>query len=190
MTTDLGPDFDIALRFASDTHRGQKRKGSEVPYVSHLLAVCALVLENGGTEAEAIAALLHDAPEDCGGQPMLDEIRRRFGDEVAEIVEGCTDTLEDPKPAWRPRKQAYIEHLREAPRSVLLVANADKLHNARAVLADYEVVREDLWERFNGGREGTLWYYRALDEVFREHAPGPLANELHRVVEQLPPSRS
>ncbi len=102
---------------------------------------------------------------------MLDEIRKRFGDEVAEIVLGCTDTLEEPKPPWRPRKEAYIEHLREAPQAVLLVSNADKLHNARAVLADYGRMGDELWKRFNGGRDGTLWYYRSLAEVFGSETP-------------------
>jgi hypothetical protein len=110
--------------------------------------------ENGGTEDETVAALLHDAPEDRGGKECLEEIRVRFGDEVAKIVDGCTDTYEDPKPEWRPRKEAYIAHVAEASPSVRLVSAADKLHNARSILADLRAVGDELWERFTGGKEG------------------------------------
>jgi GTP pyrophosphokinase len=116
--------------------RGQKRKGTRIP-ISHPLAVASLVLEYGGSEDEVIAALLHDVPEDCGGQEILDEIRQKFGMGAAAIVEGCSDTLESPKPEWRPRKEAHIGHLQTAHRSVRLVAAADKLHNARSLLRDY-----------------------------------------------------
>ena len=186
MTTTLGPAFDAALAFASRTHATQRRKGSGIPYIAHLLGVCSLVLEDGGSEEEAIAALLHDAPEDHGGEAKLDEIGSEFGDEVAEIVAGCTDTFEMPKPPWRERKEAFIARLPEASPSVLRVANADKLYNARAILADYQVHGDELWQRFRGQREGTLWYYRTLAELFSEHAPGPMANELERVVGRLP----
>jgi GTP pyrophosphokinase len=145
--------------------------------------VASIVGENGGTEEEVVAALLHDAPEDQGGQPTLEDIRARFGDEVAGIVDGCTDTYEDPKPPWRERKGRYLAHLASAPASMRLVSSADKLHNARAVLSDYRVLGEDLWERFNGGKQGTLWYYRAVVEALR--SDDPVVEELDRVVTDL-----
>ncbi len=175
--------FDRALLHAANLHRDQARKGTGVPYVTHLLAVAAIVGENNGTEDEVIAALLHDAPEDAGGEAQLVEIRTRFGDGVADIVAGCTDTYEDPKPPWRARKEAYLDHLAEAPSPVRLVSAADKLHNARSVLSDYRAVGEDLWGRFNGGRAGTLWYYRAVADALA--GDGPVADELERVVVEL-----
>jgi (p)ppGpp synthase/HD superfamily hydrolase len=181
----LGPRFAEALGFAAELHAEQLRKGSRVPYVAHLLAVAALVLEDGGGETEAIAALLHDAVEDQGGQPTLAEIRRRFGAEVASIVEACSDTTEDPKPPWRGRKESYIAHLRSAPEPVRRVSNADKLHNARSLVADYRNVGEQLWERFNAGRDETLWYYRSLIEVFRETGGGAMTDELDRQIAEL-----
>lgn len=183
----LTPRFDDALAFASDLHRSQMRKGTQIPYVSHLLAVAAIVLEHGGTEDEAIAALLHDAIEDQGGAATRELIRARFGPTVTEIVDGCTDAEVLPKPSWRARKQAYIDHLREAPASVCLVSAADKLHNARAILADYRAVGNEVWTRFNGGRDGTLWYYRALVEAFRSSAlaQAGLLDQLARTVSEL-----
>ena len=175
--------FEDALVYAARLHRDQTRKGTGVPYVTHLLAVAAIVGENGGTEDEVIAALLHDAPEDAGGEARLGEIRARFGAGVAEIVAGCSDTYEDPKPPWRARKEAYLDHLAEAPSPVRLVSAADKLHNARSVLSDYRSVGEDLWGRFNGGRDGTLWYYRAVADALA--GDGPVAAELGRVVAEL-----
>ena len=148
-----GEKLQRALEYASRLHSDQYRKGTRVPYITPLLAVAAIVGENGGTENEVVAALLHDAPEDQGGLATLEDIRARFGDEVAEIVEGCTDTYDDPKPPWRERKEAYLAHLADASDSVRLVSAADKLHNARTVLSDYRVLGEDLWERFNGGRK-------------------------------------
>jgi (p)ppGpp synthase/HD superfamily hydrolase len=177
--------FEAALLYAALLHADQKRKGSDTPYIAHLLGVASLVLENGGDEDEAIAALLHDAVEDQGGRPRLEEIRRRFGDTVAEIVQGCTDTDASPKPPWQPRKEAYLARLRHAPPSVLLVSLADKLQNARAILADYRSVGEALWSRFTGGREGTLWYYREVVKVYRAGAPGGLTEELDRVVSEI-----
>ena len=181
----LSKHFDKALSYASELHREQTRKGTDIPYVSHLLAVAGLVIEAGGTENEAIAALLHDAVEDQGGAPILDEIRRIFGDEVAEIVDGCSDTDQEPKPPWRQRKEDYIAHLETASPSVLLVSCADKLHNARAILADYRSIGDELWGRFNGGRDGTLWYVRALVSAFRERMNGGLVDELDRVTSEL-----
>ena len=180
-----GERFEDALLYAARLHREQVRKGSRVPYVTHLLAVAAIVGESGGTEDEVVAALLHDAPEDHGGVPRLEEIRARFGTGVAEIVAGCTDTYEEPKPPWRERKEAYLAHLAEAPAPVRLVSAADKLHNARSVLSDYRAVGEDLWERFRGGKDGTLWYYRAVADALRRTDDGPVVDELDRVVTDL-----
>ncbi len=180
-----GEKFERALLYAARVHRDQYRKGTSTPYVTHLLAVAALVGENGGTEDEVVAALLHDAPEDQGGETTLEDIRARFGDEVAQLVDGCTDTYEDPKPPWRERKERYLAHLANAPSSVCLVSSADKLHNARAVLSDYRLLGEDLWERFNGGKEGTLWYYRAISDVLTTEDDSPLVEELDRVVAEL-----
>ena len=175
--------FEQALPYAARVHRDQVRKGTSTPYVTHLLAVASIVGENGGTEDEVIAALLHDAPEDQGGEARLGEIRARFGDGVAEIVDGCTDTYETPKPPWRERKERYLAHLGDASGSVRLVSSADKLHNARAVLSDYRLVGEGLWTRFNGGKEGTLWYYRAVVDTLR--GDGPVVEDLDRVVTEL-----
>jgi (p)ppGpp synthase/HD superfamily hydrolase len=181
----LGPRFQEALQYAFALHTRQVRKATQIPYVSHLLAVCSLVLEDGGTEDEAIAALLHDAVEDQGGRKTLEEIRRRLGSTVAQIVEGCSDSESIPKRPWRERKERYIAHVRNAPRDVLRVSAADKLHNARAVLADYRALGDALWDRFNGGRKGTLWYYRELTSVYKERSTGFLAEELDRVVSEL-----
>ena len=178
-----GEKFENALLYASELHRDQVRKGTGIPYITHLLAVASIVGENGGTEGEVVAALLHDGPEDQGGEATLDVIRVRFGNEVAGIVDGCTDTYEDPKPPWRERKGSYLAHLAGAPGSVRLVSSADKLHNARAVLSDYRTLGEDLWTRFNGGKEGTLWYYRAIVDTLQ--GEGPIVEELDRVVTDL-----
>lgn len=181
----LSTRFEEALVFAARLHATQTRKGTSTPYISHLLAVTALVLEHGGEEDEAIAGLLHDSIEDQGGAATREEIRRRFGEKVVEIVDGCTDTDVFPKPPWRKRKEAYIRHISEAPPAVRLVAAADKLHNARAVLEDYRIVGEALWKRFNGGKEGTLWYYRAAVDALREAGTTPLIEELDRVVSKI-----
>ena len=178
-----GAKFDSALLYASRLHRDQVRKGTSVPYITHLLAVASIVGENVGTEDEVVAALLHDAPEDQGGEATLKDIRARFGDEVAEIVDGCTDTYEDPKPPWRERKERYLAHLANASGSVRLVSSADKLHNARTVLSDYRMLGEGLWTRFNGKKEGTLWYYRAIVDVLPNE--NPIVEELDRVVTEL-----
>src|SRR5918994_2985133 len=180
-----GEKFEAALVYAARLHRDQTRKGSGIPYVNHLLAVAAIVGENGGTEEEVIAALMHDAPEDHGGRARLEEIRERFGDEVAEIVAGCTDTYEDPKPEWRPRKEAYVSHVATAPASVRLVSAADKLHNARSILADLRSLGDGLWNRFTGGKEGTLWYYRALVEAYTEAGANPVVEELDWLVQEI-----
>ena len=177
--------FEDALVLAHQLHAKQKRKGTSIPYVGHLLAVTSLVIENGGTEDEAIAALLHDAIEDQGGDRIRRVIRERFGENVLAIVEGCTDTDETPKPPWRKRKEDYIAHVRTASPSVRLVSIADKVHNARATLADYRAEGETVWNRFTGGKEGTLWYYRSLVKAFQEAGTSPLLEELDRVVSEL-----
>ncbi len=181
----LSDRFKEALILATRLHADQYRKGKSVPYVAHLLAVTSLVLEAGGSEDEAIAALLHDAIEDQGDRVSLADIRHRFGETVAAIVDGCTDARTSPKPQWRQRKEAYIAHLRGASESERLVSVADKLHNARTILADYRADGEAVWERFNGGREGTLWYYRTLVETFQACETRPLVEELDRVVSEI-----
>jgi len=181
----LGPRFERALVFATRKHAGQERKGTSVPYVSHLLGVAGLVLEAGGDEDLAIAALLHDVAEDCGGVPMLNQVRRRFGKRVAHIVEGCSDAFTTPKPPWRERKEPYIRHLRTADADTRLVSAADKLHNARSIVADYRELGEQIWERFQGKRDGTLWYYRALLDKFKRKKPNRIVNEFERVVLEL-----
>lgn len=174
--------FDDAFQYAHELHRNQRRKGTSIPYISHLMTVAALVLEHGGTEDHAIAGLLHDAPEDQGGEVTLGEIRARFGDTVADIVADCTDAWIDPKPPWRARKEAYIERLPHKRRESLLVSLADKTHNAEAVLWDYRSDGDDLWLRFNGGAEGTRWYYSSLAKVFQVSLPGALSDRFGRAV--------
>ncbi len=185
----LSPRFVDALAYAIEVHAGQSRKGTTVPYVAHVLGVCALVLEDGGGEDEAIAALLHDAVEDGGGQPVLVEIRRRFGERVAGIVWACSDTDETPKPPWKERKARYIDHVRVAGPDARRVSCADKLHNARSILRDYRLEGERLWDRFNAPPEEQLWYYRSLVEAFQQPGRTPLVDELERVVGQLEAER-
>ena len=177
--------FEDALVYATRLHEGQKRKGTDTPYVSHLLGVASLVLEHGGDETAAIAGLLHDAAEDQGGEATLEEIRRRFGDSVAQIVDACSDTFECPKPPWRPRKEMYIERMRTASPAVKLVSSADKLHNARAILADYRSVGEALWSRFSGGKSGTLWYYRALVDAYSKSGATSLVGEIDHAISEV-----
>ncbi len=181
----LGPRFNEAFLFAAEKHGLQTRKKTGIPYISHLMSVAALVLEAGGDEEAAIAALLHDVVEDCGGHSVLDEIRQRFGERVAGIVAGCTDAYTIPKPPWKTRKLEYLDHLRSASEDIRLVSAADKLHNVRTILADYRRDGDSVWDRFSGHREGTLWYYRAVLDVLREGKPNPLVDELHRVVTEL-----
>jgi (p)ppGpp synthase/HD superfamily hydrolase len=163
----LSTRFEEALIFATRLHAGQTRKGTAIPYISHLLAVTGIVLEHGGNEDEAIAALLHDAVEDQGGTATLE------------------DAWTTPKLPWRERKEAYLARLPGATASVHLVSIADKLHNAQTILSDYRTLGESLWSRFNGGKEGTLWYYRALVKAFQPTSPVPLVEELARVVSEI-----
>ncbi|HMK22457.1 MAG TPA: HD domain-containing protein [Terriglobales bacterium] len=181
----LGPRFSEAFLYAAAKHATQTRKRTDVPYISHLMAVAALVLEAGGGEDEAIAALLHDVVEDCGGTPVLEEVRERFGDRVANIVQGCTDAYTIPKPEWKKRKLDYLDVLRRAGDDVRLVSAADKLHNVRTILSDYRREGDSVWERFSGRREGTLWYYRAVLDVLKEGNSNRLIEELQRVVTEL-----
>ena len=181
----LGPRFVRAFLFAAEKHSGQTRKASTIPYIAHLMGVASLVLEFGGDEEMAIAALLHDVVEDCGGVPMLKEVRGRFGARVAKIVDGCTDSFTDPKPPWRERKETYLRHLRKADAATRLVSAADKLNNVRSILSDYREVGESIWSRFNGGREGTLWYYRSLLEESLRHTPHRLNREFELAVREL-----
>ena len=181
----LGPRFLRAFNFAAEKHAGQTRKASTIPYIAHLMGVASVVLEFGGDEDLAIAALLHDVVEDCGGAPMLKEVRRRFGSRVAKIVDGCTDSDTYPKPPWRERKEAYIRHLHSADAETRLVSAADKLNNVRSILSDHRSVGESVWARFKGGREGTLWYYHALVEEFLRGKPSRLIRELELAVREL-----
>jgi len=174
--------FEEALVYTTRLHANQRRKSTDVPYISHLMSTAALVLEYGGDEDEAIAALLHDAVEDQGGMPILEEIRNKFGNRVASIVEGCTDAFVTPKPPWLGRKEGYLQRLRIAPSDVRRVSLADKLHNARSLLASLRLEGSQAWQRFNGGREGTLWYYQALVDIFRETNNDAMTDELIRVV--------
>jgi (p)ppGpp synthase/HD superfamily hydrolase len=184
-TTKLGVRFDEAFRFAAEKHATQTRKKTDVPYISHLMSVAALVLEAGGDEDQAIAALLHDVVEDCGGKVMLEEVRQRFGERVANIVDGCTDAYTSPKPPWKQRKIDYLEVLRRADQDIRLVSAADKLHNVRTILADYRREGDRVWERFSGRKDGTLWYYRAVLDELRRGPSNGLVDELQRVVTEL-----
>jgi (p)ppGpp synthase/HD superfamily hydrolase len=197
MATQLTTRFDDALAYATHLHRQDVRKGADVPYVAHLLSVCALVLEDGGTEDEAVAALLHDALEDHPTTTDRREIASRYGERVLELVEGCTDTPADylggQKPPWRARKEAYVEHVRGADPGAVRVSLADKLHNARAILSDYRRIGDEVWSRFRVGRsvpaeirEEVLWYYRAMESAFREAgATGYLIEELERTLREI-----
>ncbi|GAA6622118.1 HD domain-containing protein [Scytonema sp. NUACC26] len=185
-TSKLTHRFEQALVYATRLHAKQTRKGSKVPYISHLLSVAALVLEDGGDEDEAISALLHDAVEDQGGKATREAILHMFGERVIEIVDGCTDADTIPKQLWKERKEQYIEKLRCASASVRKVALADKLHNARSILKDLDREGEAVWEKFKGGKEGTLWYYRTLAELFLTTDPNSwLVRELNHVVSKF-----
>jgi (p)ppGpp synthase/HD superfamily hydrolase len=181
----LSGRFEKALTYATRIHGGKLRKKTRVPYIAHILGVTAIAMEYGANETEAIAALLHDAVEDCGGAKRLGDIERKFGKTVAQIVEGCTDTDQTPKPPWLERKKAYVTHVRRAPMPTKLVSAADKLHNVRAILMDYRKEGERLWSRFNGRKQGALWYYRALVNAFNGQRIQPLVQELDRTLTTL-----
>ncbi len=181
----LSPQFEKALIYATRIHGGKLRKKTRIPYIAHILGVTAIAFEYGANETEAIAALLHDAVEDCGGAKRLRDIERKFGKKVARIVEGCTDTDRTPKPPWLERKQAYVEHVRHVSMPTKLVSASDKLHNIRAILMDYRQEEEKLWSRFNGGKQGALWYYRALVNSFNGKRIQSLVQELDRTLTEL-----
>jgi (p)ppGpp synthase/HD superfamily hydrolase len=181
----LTPRFADALHYAFRLHSGQKRKNLETPYFAHLMGVASLVLEAGGDEDQAIAALLHDAVEDQGGLPTLEAIRQRYGDRVAEIVDHCTDAYVIPKPPWRKRKEQYLIRLHHAPPDARLVSLADKLYNVRTILVALRTIGDETWKRFKGGREGTLWYYRALLEVFRQTGSDWVTDELEEAITEM-----
>jgi (p)ppGpp synthase/HD superfamily hydrolase len=188
--TVLGERFDRALLYAVHVHGGQTRKRTGVPYVAHLLAVCATVLEYGGDEDMAIAALLHDAAEDQGGAPRLSDIEARFGARVAAIVETLSDNLAtqgQTRPSWEARKCRHLDQLQSASPDVLLVALADKIHNTRSVLRDLRRagIGEGVWDKFEAPKERTLWFYGQLALLFRERLPGQLADELGEIVAVL-----
>jgi (p)ppGpp synthase/HD superfamily hydrolase len=185
------PHFERAVGFAARLHADQLRKGTDVPYISHLIGVAGIVLDNGGGQDEAIAALLHDAIEDqaaCypgGASALRQEIRTQFGEGVLQIVESCTDAETIPKPPWIARKKAYIAHVEHASAGARLVSCADKLHNARTIVSDLRVLGDRLWSRFSGGKDNSLWYYRELAAAFLRVGPERLAGELDRTVAEM-----
>jgi len=179
------PRFRLAFDYAATLHAADIRKGAKIPYLYHLLEVCAIVMRYGGNEDAAIAALLHDAAEDHGGKPRLVDIQRNFGKAVASIVEECTDSTTTPKQPWEVRKRAYVKHLPEASKGGLLVSAADKLSNVRAILSDHYAIGDDIYKRFNRPKRRTLWYYNALSKAFTAHLGGDLPKELRRTVAEL-----
>ena len=195
--TVLTDRFDRALLYATHVHGGQVRKGTPIPYIAHLLAVAATVLEYDGSEDMAIAALLHDAVEDQGGEPRLSDIRNRFGDRVADIVRSCSDTVVNSsagqqKEDWHTRKKRYVEHLNLVDQDTLLVSLSDKIHNARSILRDLRKpdIGKAVWDRFKNSRKDTLWYYRELAKSFQKRLKGrsakmQLADELSEIVDVL-----
>ncbi len=187
----LSLKFSKAVQYAAEVHKTQKRKGTDIPYIAHLLAVASIALEYGANENEAIAALLHDAPEDAGGQDRLEEIRQQFGDIVADIVQDCSDTFDIPKPPWKKRKKEYIDSIKGKSSSSRFVSAADKLHNARSILLDYRTIGDALWPRFATGKVDVLWYYRSLVTAygvggsFRRQGFGDLLKDLNDVVSEI-----
>jgi (p)ppGpp synthase/HD superfamily hydrolase len=177
--------FERALVFAARKHAGQTRKGSDVPYITHPVAVALLVHAHGGSEDQVVAALLHDTVEDCGGLPVLEEVRDVFGTTVAQIVEVMTDSVDREREPWRARKQRALDTLSAASATARLVAVCDKLHNVRSILADYETEGAKIWVRFNGGKEGSLWYYRTLLQVLGRPPVLPAFAELERAILRL-----
>ncbi|MGD8455776.1 MAG: HD domain-containing protein [Anaerolineales bacterium] len=181
----FGRRFEEAFALANQLHQGHVRKASEIPYISHLMSVTALVLQDGGDEDEAIAALLHDAVEDQGGEQTLALIRERFGSTVAEIVYECSDAFTTPKPPWQERKEEHLERLKEASPSAHRVMLADKLHNARAILREFREKGEKAWKLSKGGKEGMLWYFHTIHELLGETNRGYLWQEFGRVIEEI-----
>ena len=177
--------FEKALNYSFRLHKNQVRKGTGLPYFAHILSTAALVIEDGGSEDEAIAALLHDAVEDQGGLPILKEIQDLFGERVAVIVDGCTDAYVQPKPEWRIRKENYLKKLIDEDSGTRRVSLADKVHNARSLLDLLYKEGDQAWSRFNGGKEGTIWYYQSLVEIFRKTGTGRMTDELAKIVDEI-----
>lgn len=180
-----GARLEEAFRLATRLHDGQTRKGTDVPYISHLMAVCAITLENGGSQTQAIAALLHDAVEDQGGDEVLDDIRTHFGEDTANIVLECSEAYDDPTTPWRVRKEGFLAKIPQMSDAALLVCLADKFHNASTILADYRIYGEDIWGRFNAGRHDQIWYYREVSGALSRARFSPLAENLKRTVVAL-----
>ena len=185
MATQLTRRFDDALLYAHEIHRSQSRKGNGSPYIGHLLGVSSIVIDDGGSEDEAIGGLLHDAAEDHGGRERLEEIRSRFGDAVATIVEHCTDSWDTPKRPWIDRKRDYVEHARSLPGPSLRVSAADKVHNAYAILRDLRNSGDSVWQRFNAPPDDVVAYYEGLVRAFRQAGGGKLVEELERIVKGI-----
>jgi len=177
--------FRQALDYTCELHAEHARKGSDVAYISHLLGVVSLAIEYGASEDEAIAALLHDAVEDCGGAETCQAIREKFGEEVTRIVMACSDTDEIPKPPWKERKEQYLAHLQGEDSSVRLVSCCDKIHNLRSILSDYRESGDEVFHRFKAGKEGTLWYYQQLSLIFNALGPERPARDLAATLESL-----
>jgi (p)ppGpp synthase/HD superfamily hydrolase len=175
-----------ALALAVEAHTGQKRKGTDIPYIAHPMAVAAIALEHGADEEQAMAALLHDAVED-GGAPYAQRIRALFGDRVANIVEGCTDGVPDEngkKEEWKPRKDRYLAHLPQAGQDVLLVSGSDKLHNALAIVSDLQRIGVKVFDRFSSSQSETLWYYDELAKIHTQQATS-VAKALRQTVDRM-----
>lgn len=185
--TTLGIQYYRAFEYANTWHRGQARKGTTLPYILHPMGVASLVLEAGGDEEQAIAALLHDVPEDCGGEERLAEILEMFGPRVEAIVRGCSDSLvavREDKAPWRERKQAHIDHIATADMDTLIVTAADKTHNGRAIATDLQTIGNKVWDRFNAGREDVIWYYSSFyNELVKRGVTPALLNPLRTAIE-------
>ena len=178
--------FVGAVEFANELHGDQIRKGTTVPYISHLLIVSGIVLQHGGSEDEAIGALLHDTVEDCGGKPVMDRIHKRFGDKIVDLVDGCSEKDIQPKPPWLERKKSYIENIKSSTPSVRLITCADKIHNASSIILEYRKVGEKVWDRFKGNKTETLWFYSSFIEAMQAAGENrPILNELILVVNEL-----
>jgi (p)ppGpp synthase/HD superfamily hydrolase len=182
MPSRLTGRLDDAFKYAHEVHAAQTRKGSDSPYLSHLMGVSSIVLDDGGSEDEAIAALLHDAAEDHGGRERLADIRARFGYAVARIVEDCTDSWDTPKRPWAERKRAYVHHARTLSGPSLRVSVADKVHNTYAILRDLRNSGEAVWTRFSAPPDDVMAYYEGLVRAYREAGGGRLVDELDRIV--------
>ncbi|MDB9314613.1 HD domain-containing protein [Spirulina sp. CS-785/01] len=177
--------FEDALVFATRLHQNQTRKGNKTPYIGHLLSVAGLVIEDGGSEAETIAALLHDAIEDQGGEATRQEILHRFGEEVTRIVDYCTESTETPKPPWKERKLRYIEQIKQGDVAVCRVSLADKLHNARSLFQQYQQQGDTVWTFFRGGKADTLWFYHQLLPLYQQRLESPMCQDLADILDQL-----